>query len=88
MQAILKSGHMAEITQEGGLLSIYGTDGNLFFSIAPPDRAGFYQFVQHAIEGQCPIVSFSPGHEINGWSDWYYKVNVEVQVIERVNPWR
>ena len=88
MRAILAGGHIAEIENEGQSLVIIEVDGSTLFTLAPPGNAAFYQFARHAVHGECPVVSFEPGHAINGWMDWYYRVDVSGQSIERLNPWR
>lgn len=88
MEAILEGDFRAVIGEEGRVLSVFGSSGSALFTLSPPPHAGFYQFAHHAIHGECPKVSFDPGHGINGWTDWYYLVNVESRSMERLNPWR
>lgn len=89
MNTKLKTGEILRIEKEGELLEVYAADGmQLLFSVQAPENASFYTFAEHAIEGECPVVSFEPSHKVNGWCDWYYKVNLKSKNIERLNPWR
>ncbi|QKX17759.1 hypothetical protein [Microbulbifer sp. YPW1] len=89
MESKLDTGEILKIKDEGTLLEVYTSDElDLLFSVQPPEYSGFYTFARHSIEGECPIVSFEPSHKINGWQDWYYKVNLKTKSIERLNPWR
>ena len=88
LRVTLADGRFAEIDTEGQSLNVFEPDGSKLFMVAPPEHAGFYQFARHAVHGECPIVSFEPGHAINGWTDWYYRVDVSGQFVERLNPWR
>ena len=88
MEATLSSGLRAAITPDGAVLSIFDASGSSIADLHAPSHAGFYQFASHVTHGMCPIVSFEPGHTINGWSDWYYLVSTDGKSIEQLNPWR
>lgn len=88
MKATLKSGHVAEIAEDRQRLSVYYLEGGLAFEVSAPEHGDFYLFADHITAGQCPVVSFDPQYSINGWPDWFYRVNVSSQSIERLNPWR
>ena len=88
MRVTLKCGYKAEISRDGRVLILYGPDDSEIGAIEPPEHGDFYHFAYHAVEGECPIVSFAPEHKINGWPDWYYKIDVHQKTIERLNPWR
>ena len=88
LRVTLADGRLADINAEGRSLSVFESDGKELFTLAPPEHAAFYQFVSHAEYGECPIVSFEPGHTVDGWMVWYYRVDVDAQRIERLNPWR
>ena len=89
MNTKLKTGEILKIKKEGGLLEVWSPDDTtLLFTVEAPMNSGFYTFAEHAIEGECPVVSFDPSHKINDWCDWYYKVDTKNKTIERLNPWR
>lgn len=88
MRTTLATGQVAEIEDDGNVLRVSETNGDELFTVHPPEHSKFYQFIEHVVEGECPVVSFEPGHEVNGWMDWYYKVNITTHQIEKLNPWR
>lgn len=88
MRTTLKDGYIAEFDDDGALLRVFTPGDALAFSVLPPEFSAFYTFALHAIRGNCPVVSFEPGHERNGWPDWYCKVDVESETVQLLNPWR
>lgn len=88
MRVTLTNGYQAVIAEAGTRLEVFAPDGKMLFAVTPPEHSGFYQFARHAVHGECLIVSFEPKHKINGWMDWYYRIDVEERRIERLNPWR
>ena len=88
MEAMIDGGYKAVIVNGGALLKVLDQAGAEVCVIRPPRYGLFYQFAEHAIHGECPIVSFESAHKINGWQDWYFKINVEAKCISQLNPWR
>ena len=88
MRATLKSGHIAEISEDRQRLSVFYPEGGLAFEVGAPENGNFYLFASHISSGECPVVSFDPQFAINGWPDWYFRVDVSNHSIERLNPWR
>jgi len=88
MRITLKDGYIAEFDDDGALLRVYTPAGTPAFSAPPPEFSAFYTFAEHAIHGNCPVVSFEPGHTRNGWPDWYCKVDVGSKSVQLLNPWR
>jgi hypothetical protein len=88
MRTTLKDGYIAEFDDDGASLRVLAPNGVQAFSVAPPEFSAFYTFAEHAIYGNCPAVSFEPGHTRNGWPDWYLKVDVESKSVHLLNPWR
>jgi hypothetical protein len=85
----LVSDELMEIIDDGKTLQIFDSAGKkLLFELYAPENAGFYSYAKHSIHGECPIVSFNPGNEVNGWMDWYYRVDPNSQTMEQLNPWR
>ncbi len=85
--AKLAKGIEAFITDDGSELVVHG-GGSELFRLQAPEHAGFYTFERHVVHGMCPIVSFDLGHQINGWMDWYYQVDINRQSMTRLNPWK
>jgi hypothetical protein len=69
MRITLEDGYIAEFDDDGALLRVYTPAGTPAFSAPPPEFSAFYTFAEHAIHGNCPVVSFEPGHTRNGWPD-------------------
>jgi hypothetical protein len=88
LEVTLNSGFRATINHGGQSLTVISSGGNEAFVLKAPPKGGFYQFVEHAQHGQCPVVSFEPGYGINGWLDWYYRICTDTQSLEQLNPWR
>ncbi|MGK4006527.1 hypothetical protein WMF31_28160 [Sorangium sp. So ce1036] len=88
MEAKLEGGHIGRIVGDGSRLEIVDSGGAILFTLSAPAHAVFYLFAVHAVHGECPVVSFDPDHAINGWMDWYYRVDIESRSMERLNPWR
>jgi hypothetical protein len=88
MRATRKNGYRAEIVGEGSKLDLFAPDGSYAFSVAPPASTTFREFVNHTIEGMCPLVSFELAHSPIQGMDWYCKVTVESKSIELLNPAR
>lgn len=86
--AKLESGHIIRILGDGSRLEIVDSEGTVLFTLSAPAHAVFYLFAVHATHGACPVVSFEPNHAIDGWMDWYYRVDIERRSLERLNPWR
>ena len=83
----LRGGCEAEIQGQGEELVISRHNKELF-RLKAPSHAGFYTFAEHYAHGVCPIVSFDPEHAINDWMDWYYRVDIDGQSMERLSPWK
>lgn len=88
MRTTLKNGYQAEIMDEGRRLDLFAPDGSYAFTVAPPAFTTFYEFVNHAVEGMCPLVSFELAHSPIQGMDWYCKVVVESKSVELLNPAR
>lgn len=88
MRTTLKNGYIAEFDDDGASLRVFTPDGLPAFSLLPPEFSAFYTFAEHAIHGNCPIVSFEPGRTRNGWPDWYLQVDVGSKSVHLLNPWR
>lgn len=88
MRATLTEGHIAEISVGGLALHILESDRSKLFTVVLPANDAFYQFASHAQYGECPIISYDPGHAVNGWTDSYSRIDVGGQGIERLNSWR
>lgn len=85
-KATLAGGIEFQISGAGSELVV--TQGAEVFRLKAPPHARFYTFAEHYAAGICPIVSFEPGHQINGWQDWHYRVNMKTKSMERVDPWK
>lgn len=85
--AKLAKGIEVFITDDGSELVVHSGGAELF-RLQAPDHASFSAFERHVSHGMCPIVSFDPGHQINGWMDWYYHVDIDRQSMTRLNPWK
>lgn len=88
MESIIEGGYKVVIVNNGALLKVFDQVGTEICALRPPEYSSFYQFAKHAIHGECPIISFEPAHSVNGWQDWYFKIDVQSKSISRLNPWR
>jgi hypothetical protein len=84
----LQDGYIAEFDEDGASLRIFTPEGTPAFSVLPPEFSAFYTFAEHAIHGNCPVISFEPGHTHNGCPDSYLKVDVESKSVYLLNSWR
>lgn len=88
MRDALSNGYTAEISPAHDQLHVFSPDGQLAFSLAPPEFSMFYTFAEHFKYGNCPVVSFSSSHTHQGWPDWYCRVDVKSRSLQLINPWR
>lgn len=88
MESMIEGGYKAFIINDGALLKVFDQKGVEICALYPPEYSLFYLLSEHAIHGVCPIVSFEHAHAINGWQDWYFKIDVPSKSIVRLNPWR
>jgi hypothetical protein len=86
--ATLQNGCTAQITEDRRMLHVYKEGGELLFSLPPPEHGIFYTLQPHAKYGPCPIVRFDLDHSINGWGDWFYRIDFKKKYLERLNPWK
>lgn len=88
MEAKVSGDYRAVIDNDGSRLTVFSPDGKEAFALSPPEHGTFYLFAEHIEHGPCPVVSFHPDFQINGWQDWYFKLDVRFKTISRLNPWR
>jgi hypothetical protein len=88
MRTRLSNGYDAEIIAEGAQLDLFSSEGDFEFTATPPEFSVFVVLAEHATKGMCPIISFAPGHQQNGWMDWFCEIDVQSQSVNLLNPWR
>ena len=89
MESKLDTGEVMKIIDEGSTLQIYDkSNKTLLFEIKAPDNSVFYTFSSHTTYGECPIISYLPEHSINGWQDWFYRIDINEKTMEQINPWK
>lgn len=86
-QCELQDGVTAVIFNDGNALAIRNAEEELF-QLTVPEHGIFYTFAKHERHGMCVVVAFDPPAMSTGWSDWYYRIDIAGQSIERVGPWR